>query len=130
MHLCAGFAQLCTYRCQSTRSEPALVMLCCVRQALIGPNVLAQAELEQEVLDAREGINKAEQQAGLPLTKFVSPGARSSRCSPQQRAAKIGPWRRNELKHHPLHALLACNNFAAITAVMRQPAALTRLWVS
>lgn len=35
--------------------------------------------MEEEVRDAREAVTKAEQQAGLPLTPFPSPGARSSR---------------------------------------------------
>jgi hypothetical protein len=40
-----------------------------------------QAELEQDLRSATEAVNKAEQLAGLPLTKFDSPGMRSSRCA-------------------------------------------------
>ena len=39
----------------------------------------AQAGLEQDLRSAKEAVNKAEQLAGLPLTKFDSPGMRSSR---------------------------------------------------
>ena len=39
-----------------------------------------QADLERDLRSAKEAVNKAEQLAGLPLTKFDSPGMRSSRC--------------------------------------------------
>jgi hypothetical protein len=42
---------------------------------------VAQADLEQDLRGAREAVNKAEELAGMPLTVFDSPGARSSRCA-------------------------------------------------
>lgn len=51
---------------------------CCTAYML---SYAAQAELEQDLRSAKEAVNKAEQLAGLPLTKFDSPGMRSSRCA-------------------------------------------------